>query len=152
MPNDLFDIEIAPTFINRDAMLDEYHEQIIYYENLKKELKVELANIMKKANGNFNKTRQKDAEKRGEDIKGCERQVKILTKDKAEAEKIIDTYYQKGKETWQIKNKYYDRIDEKLLDHFTNGLLKKHRSEDILLRKEKDIKILDALRKQVIWE
>jgi type I restriction enzyme M protein len=152
MPNDLFDIEIAPTFIDRDSLLDEYQEQITYYVNLKKELKVELANIKKKANGNPNKTQQKDIDKREEDIKGCERLVNMLTNYKTEAEKIIDTYYQNGKGVWQIKDKYYDRTDEKLLEHFTNGLLKKHRSEDVLLRKKQEIKILDAFRKQVVWE
>jgi type I restriction enzyme M protein len=152
MPNDLFDIEVAPTFINRDAVIDAYQEQITYYENLKKELKVELTGIKKKANGSPNKTQQKDIEKREEDIKGCDRLVKMLTKDKAEAEKIINNYYQNGKGEWQIKDKYHDRTDEKLLEHFTNGLLKKYRSEDVLLRKEKEIKILDAFRKQVNWE
>jgi len=152
MPNDLFDIEVAPAFIDRDALLDAYQEQINCYENLEKELKVELVDIKKKVNSKPNKTQQKNIEKLEEDIKGCDRLAKMLTKDKAEAEKIIDTYYDNEKCEWRIKDIYYDRTDEKLLEHFTNGLLKKYRSEDVLLRKKQEIKILDAFRKQVVWE
>jgi len=38
-----------------------------------------------------------------------------------------------------------------LLECFLNGLLKAYRSDDVLLRKNKTIKILDAIRKDVIW-
>jgi type I restriction enzyme M protein len=152
MPNDLFDIEVAPTFIDKKAIIVEYEEKISYYQNLKKEIEIELDKIMKKANGSPNKTQQKDIEKREDDIKGYEQELKTLTKNKVKVEKIIDIYYQKNKDIWRIKDSYFDRTDETLLSHFNTGLLQRYRSEDVLLREKQEIKILDAFRKQVGWD
>ncbi|MCD4745418.1 MAG: N-6 DNA methylase, partial [Bacteroidales bacterium] len=152
MPNDLFDIEMAPTFIDKTAIIIEYEEKISYYQNLKKEIEIELDKIRKKVNDSPNKTQQKDIEKREDEIKGCEQHLKKLTKDMVKVKKIIDIYYQKDKDIWRIKDSYFDRTDETLLSHFKTGLLQRYRSEDVLLREKQENKILDAFRKQVGWD
>jgi type I restriction enzyme M protein len=60
----------------------------------------------------------------------------------------VKTYYEYGK----LKAEYFDRTDDVLLNLFLDGTMKDFSSDDVLLRKNEKIKILDFMREQVTWD
>ncbi|ACK69427.1 N-6 DNA methylase [Gloeothece citriformis PCC 7424] len=155
MPNELYDEEVAPMFIDKEKIINGYHDQISWFENLKNELEEEKKVLEHKLEQTQKKTKKasEKLEKLQEDIKGCESELNKLHQEKLEVEKIIETYYERGNRSneWRIKPEYYDRTDKNLLDNFINGLLKNYYSSDVLIRRSNPIKILDFIRKEVIW-
>jgi type I restriction enzyme M protein len=151
MLNDLFDLEIAPTFLNKKEIMDTYQERLDHYANRKKELAKELENAKSKKNGKAPKNIDKVIEQLEREIEASSLHTERLTKEKSEIDKIIETYYTKTAKVYTIKDEYFDRTDPKLLAHFINGLLQGKRSDDTLLRKKEKIKILDIIRKEVTW-
>jgi len=148
MPNDLYDIEFAPNTINMQEIIDEYNENIKRQEVIEKGLKDDLIVAEKKNKEKSSKAFEKKIEDRNEDLEKCQSIIKQLTTDKDDCERIIKTYYTKeGK----LKEEFYERTDPTLVSHFSTGLLKNKKSDDILLRKTEVIKILDAIRKEIVW-
>jgi len=152
MPNDLYDIEIAPTFIDKTKLKREYEEKINYFLNLKKELEKELTELKIKTKEKFNKNQKKKKHRLEKDILDCDYEAERLTTEKNEVEKIINTYYEKKGKYWRIKDTYYDRTDENLLAHFNIGFLKNLRSEDVLIHRNVEITILDGMRNETLWD
>lgn len=152
MPNDLFDVEVAPTFIDKTAIVHEYDEQIVYKTKIKAELEEELKEAEKKNKEKPSEKLRKQIELLAGDLEECKNEIARLAKEKAEIEKTINTYYQNDGKRYKIKDAYYDRNDNTLLTHFNAGLLKRWQSDDVLLRKNTVINILDAMRKEIIWK
>ncbi len=148
MPNDLYDIEYAPQTLGTERIIKQYEKQIKHQVDKKVELektKSELENkIAKKSNG----TATKKFEKTIKDIKNIENLVERLETELKQIKSTFETYYEKNK----LKEIYYDRTDSKLISHFKAGLLNRYKSDDILLRKLEVHTILDAMRKEVVWE
>lgn len=152
MPNDLFDVEIVPTFINKTAIIQGYDERIDHQTRLKTELDEELKIAEEKNKEKAGEKLKRQIEQFVNDLEECKNEIVRLTKEKANVEKILDTYYQEDSKRYRIKDEYYDRTDAALLAHFITGLLQQWRSDDVLLRKNTVVKILDAVRKEVVWE
>jgi type I restriction enzyme M protein len=148
MPNDLFDLEYAPNKLNLEEVKSYYDElinttikNIINLENNKKDL-------AKKIEEKSTPTLTKKLKIMIENIKQKQMELKKLQNNYVLALDIYDIYYEEN----AIKNKYYDRVDEILIKHFKNGVMKKWVSSDILLRKNEEIKILDSIRKSIKWD
>jgi type I restriction enzyme M protein len=149
MPNDLYDIEIAPSFIDKEAILNTYDEELARFKVILEDLQREQKEKQEaKNNGNDTKTLQKKLDELAENIEKCQVAIKQQKAEKGQVEKILSKYFNtKGK----LKEEYCDRTESELLAHFDTGLLRHYRSEDVLLRNKKQIKILDAIRKDVKW-
>lgn len=148
MPNDLYDIEFAPHTINKREIIDEYNGNIERNEAIQKELKDDLKEVERKNKEKSAKVLEKKIEELKEDLGKCEVAIQRLKTDRDECNRIIETYYTKeGK----LKNEYHERTDATLISHFSTGLLKHKKSDDVLLRNKEKIKILDAIRKDVVW-
>ncbi len=151
MPNDLYDVEYAPTKLNTTEILQEYQKNIrdekVKQNKSNDELKSEEAKITEKNNETLNQKIEKlkkEIDKRAKKIENLENDVKLVTQ-------IFETYYQNG----VLKNEYAERIDNELLKHFKkNGILEYKKSKDIVLRKNKNnfLTILDYIRNEVSWQ
>ncbi len=148
MPNDLYDIEYAPQTLDIDKIIKYYEKSIKVKIEQKEELEKEKTALEKKITEKTNATAQKKLDKILSKIESIETQIEQLESELEQVKKIFETYYENN----ELKEKYYDRTDKALINHFENGILKQYKSEDILLRKDEVIKILDAIRKEVIWE
>lgn len=148
MPNDLYDIEFAPNTINKQEIIDEYNENIERQEAIEKELNDDLKTAEKKNKEKSSKSLENKIEDLKDDLEKCQAIIKQLKADKDECERIIKTYYTKE---GRLKEEYRERTDKTLISHFSTGLLKNKKSDDVLLRNKETIKILDAIRKDVIW-
>ncbi len=145
MPNDLYDIEYAPQTLNTQREIKRYEKQIKHQTDKKVELEKTKSELEKKIAEKSNVTTQKKLDKEIENVESLIEH----SKDKLEQVKIIfETYYESDK----LKEEYYDRTDQKLNSHFKSGILKRYKSDDILLRKTEAHTILDAMRKEVVWE
>lgn len=149
MPNDLYDIEIAPSEIKIEEILYKYNKEI---NNLKENLiKVKSDKLVleekkcKKETVKINK----EIEKINRKVESIDKELKNKEKQIKNIKNIFDTYYTSD---GKIKIEYWDRTDDILLDAFNYGVLKKYKSEDILIRKKANIKILDFLRSNKIWQ
>jgi len=148
MPNDLFDEEVAPLFIPKSEIIENYEERIQVHISAKEELE----ETIKKEKAKKDKANETKISKWNESLEWHLSENERLLKEKAEVEIIINTYYEKDKnKLYRIKDVYYDRLDETLIGHFKNGLLSQYNSYDVLLRKTNVVKILDQFRKEVIW-
>jgi len=146
MPNDLFDIECAPQRIETKAIVGEYDAKIATKNTDLKTAENKLKLITDKEK--LNKS-DKDQKFRLEKIIGkLNSEISKLYEDKTVIEKCFSKYYEND----SLKAEYYERTDNELIANFTTGLLCKYKSKDILLRHDKQIKILDAIRKEVVWE
>ncbi|MBO4738550.1 MAG: restriction endonuclease subunit M [Bacteroidales bacterium] len=147
MPNELFDIEYAPQKMDTKMIINEYAKEIAKQNEHLTTSENELKKIIEKESPT--KTEQKE-KKRLENIVR-EKMLKIaqLTEDKTTIERVFEKYYDNN---GYLKADYYERTDKNLLSIFKTGLLKKYASNDILLRHNEQITILDTIRKEVIWE
>ena len=148
MPNDLYDEEVAPLFIQKEDVLEGYNEKMQIHKAVKEELETNI----KTENAKKEKANEKRISKWQEDLEWQLNEIKRLKSEQKEIEKIIDTYYLKRKDKkWELKEVYIDRLDETLLSHFKSGLLAAYISSDVLLRQKAQVKILDTFRKEVKW-
>ncbi len=147
MPNDLYDIEYAPNTINKNEIINKYQEKIKENKKLKSILEKELSDINDRIKEKENKTLEKKQIKLSSDIEKLSELIKTVTEEKETVEKFIDKYYENEK----LKSKYTDRTDKELITQFKTGLFKKYQSPDVLLRKTETVKILDLMRKEVLW-
>ncbi len=147
-PNDLFDIESAPNSIDKEKIVMEYNNDIDRNKKTMSDLLIEQKELETKLKDKFTKKATDRLENVKLNIIALEEIVSTLIKNRDESIAIIETYYSNGK----IKDEYWDRTDNELIEHFSSGLMKKYKSEDILLRKDLKIKILDYVRKEVSWE
>lgn len=146
MPNDLFDIEYAPQKIDTKAIIDVYNEKLA---TLNADLLLSEDNLQrineKEKQSKTDKTKKESLEK---NIEKLEIKIEQLSKNKTIIESVFSKYYEND----QLKTIYYERTDKELVSHFKTGLLKDYASNDVLLRHSLQCKILDSIRKEVIWE
>ena len=147
MPNDLFDLEVAPQMIDTNNIIADYdgqikqtQEQIAENESQKKKLSEKEKTV---------KADKEKIERINKAIENLNNKLCQLTSDKEIVRGVFDKYYSNN----QLRIEYHERTNNDLLAHFNKGgLLESYRSEDVLLRDTEQIKILDALRKEVIWD
>lgn len=148
MPNDLYDEEVSPLFIDRDGILDGYDDTIQLYETLRKEIDENLRKEEKKAD----KANKKKVEALKEDLVDNFDLIRKIKEEKDAVEQIINTYYSKDKnKMWKLKDTFADRLDGALQEHFRSGVLSNYYSSDVLLRQKEVLTILDQFRKEVKW-
>jgi type I restriction enzyme M protein len=148
MPNDLYDIEYAPQTLETDKIIDDYQIEISTKTATKAELESEKERLEKKIAKKEYITDKKKLDKIITEIEKIETEIEQLESDLEQIKKFFEKYYENN----ELKEEYYDRTDKELINYFENGLLKAYKSDDILLRKNEVIKILDAIRKEVVWE
>jgi len=148
MPNDLYDIEYAPQKIDTEKIIKAYENRIKHQTEKKAELKETQEELEKKIAEKSNGTVKKKLDKTIEEIEITRNIIDNLQTELKEVKQIFETYYQSDK----LKVDYCDRTDKELISHFKTGLLKRYKSDDILLRKTEVLTILDAIRKEVVWE
>lgn len=149
MPNDLFDLEFAPNILELDTIKNYYDELIAKDNHILKELRIEEKELKQKIEEKSNKTLEKKLFSICEDIEKIENRLEYLKNEKDEAINIHTLYYETNN---KIKDEYFDRTDETLINYFKNGIMQRWASSDILLRKEQELKILDSIRKSVKWD
>jgi len=147
MPNDLYDIEYAPTNIDTKAIISGYVKELKRLSELKTETQTELKTAKTKFAEKENETLKKKIEKLTAEIENQTQKISTVQAEKTLVENIFKTYYQADK----LKELYTERTDKELLNHFKNGVLTRYQSKDIVLRKTELLTILDHIRKEVIW-
>jgi type I restriction enzyme M protein len=147
MPNDLYDLEYAPTTIDTKKIIAEYKEQLKNLAELKAENEAELKTLESKFADKENDTLKTKIEKLTAFIEAQTKKIENLITEKTLVESIFETYYQNDK----LKVEFSERTDKELLNHFKNGVLSRYKSNDIVLRKTEMLTILDNIRKEVIW-
>ncbi|WP_318484489.1 restriction endonuclease subunit M [Photobacterium leiognathi] len=144
-PNDLYDLEFAPQELDTAQVIKMYDDSII--ESLKEcellEHKIKELNKKK-----LSKATEKEIEKTINNLKLLKEKVEQLNQEKELATSALDKYYDNNK----LKPTYLDRDNEDLTSYFNGGIFNKYKSYDVVLRKNKVIKILDAVRKEVLWD
>ena len=130
MPNDLYDLEIAPKELNKDEVIAPLLNET---SNIMEQI-ADLEKVQtKKSQDELNKLRSRKI---------------VLDQEKIELEKIIDELYDQG----NLKDKYIERIQQnELQSMFSNPYLKPFVSHRVALRSETKEKVLDYLR-DVEWE
>jgi type I restriction enzyme M protein len=153
--NDLFDLEYAPQYIDKERIKREHQEQV-EFQNLQlcslQERKNELEEKLPKLQNGAKNRAEKEIEKCLSSMDKIRNKIVEINKMQAQKEAIILKYYNEIKGKWTILPQYYDRTDKELLDHFQNeGILVRWASDDAVLRKNEQIKLLDIIRKEVSW-
>jgi len=148
MPNDLFDIEYAPQTLDTLKVLKHFSSKIDEKKDKQATLKKEKEGLEKKNKDKTTATISKKIEKLQGEIDQLEEMIQILGDELSSVEEILQMYYDDN----VLKDEHYDRLDKNLIYHFEKGLLNQYKSDDILLRKNEVLKILDAMRKEVSWQ
>lgn len=148
MPNDLYDLEYAPTNLDTGKIINSYDTEIKRLTDLKAENENELKSLESKFAEKENDTLKKKIEKLTADIETRTQKLANQQAEKALVEQVFAEYYQNDK----LKDDFTERTDKELLNHFKNGVLSRFQSEDIILRKTEILTVLDRIRREVIWE
>lgn len=148
MPNDLYDIEYAPTNLDSKTIIEGYEKEIKRLTEIQTETQTELSISETKFAEKENDTLKKKIEKLIAEIENQTQKIENQTIEKTLVKSIFETYYKADK----LKEAFEDRTDKELINHFKNGVLCRFKSDDIVLRKTELITILDNIRKEVIWE
>lgn len=144
-PNELYDIEFAPTTINSKIILKNYEDDI---EAMNKQLQ-ELHTKLNDTNNKRNKKEITERLKRLKaDIEELESKINQTKLEKDNIYKILDKYYKDDR----LREEFLERTDNELINHFKDGVLSKYKSTDILLRTNQAFTILDAIREEIVWE
>jgi type I restriction enzyme M protein len=148
MPNDLFDLEYAPTHINTKEIINIYENEIsalnVQKDDYESKLEVIEQKIKPKEKGSLkNSVKKLEAEIEDIIILICQLETK-----KDDVIQIFSTYYEADK----LKEQFSERTNVELIKHFKNGILSNYKSDDIVLRTTEVLNILDNIRKEVVWE
>ena len=148
MPNDLYDIEYAPTHLDTKDIVSGYENELKQLVDIQTETKTELATAQTKFADKENDTLKKKIEKLTVELESQRQKIENLTAEKTLVVSIFETYYQLDK----LKAEFAERTDKTLINHFKSGVLARYKSDDIVLRKTELLTILDSIRRDVIWE
>ncbi len=148
MPNELYDIEYAPTTLDTKEIIEGHDRDIKIYKEQLEELKSELEVVNKKNAEKETDALKKKAEKLNSDIEVQNKKIENAETEKAHVIKIFKKYYESDK----LKTEFSERTDTELISHFKNGVLSRYKSDDIVLRSSELLTILDNIRKDVVWE
>ncbi|MEJ5035857.1 N-6 DNA methylase [Acinetobacter johnsonii] len=147
MPNDLYDIEYAPNIINTKEIIEGYDQDFKILTEKLNEVKAELTTINQKIESKTTDVLQKKVEKLSEEIEAYEENIKQLESEKEQVREIFKKYYEDD----NLKAEFSERINIEMINHFKNGVLSRYKSDDIVLRTDQSLTILDNLRKDVVW-
>ena len=147
MPNDLYDIEYAPMYLNVKAIIAKYDDNIRYARNFTSSMEEDLESLKKKNHTNKSVTLANKIDKLSLDIAEAASDIASLEAERSEVNVILITYYENN----QLKDIYKERTDVDLISHFKSGVLSKYKSEDIALRTASKNTILDVMRQEIIW-
>jgi len=148
MPNDLYDLEYAPYQIDTKDIIASYDKSIKILNDLLVESKKDLEAVEKKIAEKETEALKKKVEKLKSEIEPQKKKIEILEAEKNKVIEIFETYYDGDK----LKIEYAERTDSELINHFKDGVLSRHKSDDIVLRSNELLTILDNIRREVIWE
>ncbi len=148
MPNDLYDIEYAPTNLDTKTIIEGYEKEIKRFTELQTETQTELTTAETKFAEKENDTLKKKIEKLTSEVQNWKTKTESQEVEKTLVENIFETYYKADK----LKEEFEERTDKELINHFKNGVLQRYKCDDIVLRKTELLTILDNIRKEVIWE
>lgn len=148
MPNDLFDLEFAPSQLDINEIIDSYNKDLKILDDILEENRKDLVAIENKISKKETDLLKKKAENLRADIEVKIGKIKDIEAEKKQAIKILEDYYEKG----HLKAEYSERTDVNLIKHFKNGIFARYKSDDIVLRTTESKTILDSIRKEVIWE
>lgn len=148
MPNDLYDIEYAPTNLDTKTIIGNYEKEIKHLTDLETEAETELKLAQAKFAEKENETLKKRIEKITADILSQKLKIANIEAENALVGSIFETYYHDDK----LKEAFMERTDKELINHFKNGVLQRYKCDDIVLRKTELLTILDNIRKDVIWD
>lgn len=148
MPNDLYDIEYAPTHLDTKDIVSGYENELKQLVDIQTETKTELAIAQTKFADKENDTLKKKIEKLTVELESQRQKIENLTAEKTLVVSIFETYYQLDK----LKAEFAERTDKTLINHFKSGVLARYKSDDIVLRKTELLTILDSIRRDVIWD
>ena len=136
-PNDLFDVEIAP------SMLD-INEVKAIYENEKKSLEETRSKIEEEIKKIDSKRKPMLLAR----LKRVENDLASLQTERTNTLNIISQYYDKS---GNLRNIYKSRHDSTLLDLFHLTRLEQFKSNFMLIRQSEQSTILDFMRKAKVW-
>lgn len=148
MPNDLYDLEFAPSQIDTKGITASYNNDIKILKDLMIESKKELSVTEKKIADKETDILKKKLEKLNSEIENQTQKIDILETEKAQVNMIFQKYYDGD----NLKSDFSERTDTELINHFKNGVLSCYKSDDIVLRTSELLTILDNIRKEVTWE
>jgi type I restriction enzyme M protein len=148
MPNDLYDIEYAPTKIDTKTIIEGYEKELKRLTELQTETQTELTTAETKFAEKENDTLKKKIEKLTAEVQNWQTKIDNQLDEKTLVESIFETYYIADK----LKDEFAERTDKELINHFKNGVMQRYKCDDIVLRKTELLTILDNIRKEVIWE
>ena len=142
MPNDLYDIEYAPSSLDTQSIIVNYEQSIHGCQNSLAQLQGELQKV-----NDGGRVKSKKIEKIQYDMEVITEKLKKLEAEKVEIYNFFEQYYINN----TLKNEYKDRVDQRLIEMFKNGLLVHYQSDDIVLLSSEIVKLLDIIRKDVVW-
>jgi type I restriction enzyme M protein len=148
MPNDLYDVEYAPSSLNTQSIIDGYKQELKRLTELKTYAETELQIAKIKFSEKENDTLKKKIERLSVDVESQTQNILAVEAEKALVERIFVSYYQADK----LKVDFSERTDKELINHFKSGILQRYKSDDIVLRQHELLTILDNIRKEVVWE
>lgn len=148
MTNELFDIEYAPNKLNSKEIIEWYDNELKKLGVEKDELEIEKDTLVKKNEIKESITNNKRIEKITGELDSIVLRTEALNKEKSIVEDILDRFYDED----VIKAEYSERTNEELISSFKNAFLVRYKSNDILLRQVVSCNILDAIRREVVWE
>ncbi|EAZ94119.1 restriction endonuclease subunit M, partial [Crocosphaera chwakensis] len=114
MPNDLYDLEYAPTKLDCQRVLHKYDEDIKNIEDKKVETEQEKITLEDKNKIKANANRQKKIDKLLNDIEDYSQKLIDLEAEKNEVKDILIRYYENN----ILKSEYSERTDTILINHF----------------------------------
>ena len=146
MPNDLFDLEYAPSEIATTKIIDEYSQKITNLEKSRETICKNITDL---------ESKEKKTDSEVAKLLKLTEQRETLEKIKLKIEKEKDTvsnFLSKFYENDNLRAEYKERTDIELIQMFKTGLLKDYCSKEVLLREKEQLTILDAMRQEVVWE
>ena len=147
MPNDLYDVEYAPQTLDTSTILGDFVSKIDEQRDKKTTLQQKKQKLAEKDKDKPTATTSRRIVKLQEEIDQIDLIIQELNDELSSVQEVLQTYYKDD----ELMDEYHDRLNEELIFHFKQGLLRQYNSNDILLRKDESIKILDFMRKDISW-
>lgn len=148
MPNDLYDLEYAPSQIDTKGIIASCDKNLKILNDLLDESKKDLESLGKKMAEKETEALKKNTEKLRTEIEAQTEKIENVEAAKAQVIEVFETYYESDK----LKAEYAERTDSELINYFKKGVLSRYKSDDIVLRTTQLLTILDNIRNKVIWE
>ncbi|MDI2586601.1 N-6 DNA methylase [Psychrobacillus sp. NEAU-3TGS] len=149
MPNDLYDLEFAPLKIEEESVLQELEDKLQKLVVKEKALQEFLENLKQNEIEKSSSNLAKQIVKQQNQLESVTAEVAYLQETISEVNEVFAKYYD---DNGILREEYLERDDEELINKFKYGFLTLLKSEEIVLREQNRIKILDYIRQEVKWE